>query len=100
MARLTRLQELKIHAKAAGLSVHTWSPGDGVTRYRFFDRVRCQSCLDVPGKDGLGRPCKNCGGSGYLHDDRQTYFGPANGRYTALGLKEAWAFVSGAKVNA
>lgn len=73
MPKLTRLQELEIHAKAAGLSVHTWSPGDGVTRYRFFD---------LP------------------ESEHQSYFGPASGRYTALGLKEAWAFVSGAKVNA
>ncbi len=27
---------------------------------------RCKSCLDVPGKDGLGKPCKTCGGSGYM----------------------------------
>jgi hypothetical protein len=25
---------------------------------------RCPSCLDVPGKDGLGRVCKRCKGSG------------------------------------
>ena len=58
---------------AAGLIVRTWSPGDGVTRYRFFSK---------PEADG------------------QSYFGPANGVYTALGLKEAWAFVAGAKVSA
>lgn len=27
---------------------------------------RCPKCQDVPGKDGLGRPCKGCGGSGWL----------------------------------
>lgn len=25
---------------------------------------RCQKCLDVPGKDGLGRMCKGCSGRG------------------------------------
>lgn len=25
---------------------------------------RCPACLDVPGKDGLGRTCKTCGGKG------------------------------------
>lgn len=27
-------------------------------------RERCTDCLDVPGKDGLGRPCKRCEGHG------------------------------------
>lgn len=74
MKKLTRLAELEIHAEAAGLIVRTWSPGDGVTRYRFFE--------DRPGRE------------------RQDYFGPENGIYTALGLAEAWTFVRGAKVNA
>lgn len=26
--------------------------------------TRCQKCLDVPGKDGLGRVCKGCNGTG------------------------------------
>lgn len=26
----------------------------------------CPDCLDVPGKDGLGRTCKRCGGSGVM----------------------------------
>jgi hypothetical protein len=63
----TRLQELQDYAKTAGLQVATWSPGDGTTRYRFFDKP----------------------GSG------QTYFGPANGIHTALGLKDAWTFLYG-----
>ena len=63
----TRLEELQEYAKGVGLTVHTWSPGDGVTRYRFFDR---------PGPG-------------------QTYFGPASATYTALGLKEAWNYVYG-----
>lgn len=25
---------------------------------------RCKHCQDVPGKDGLGRPCKHCNGAG------------------------------------
>lgn len=26
----------------------------------------CPACLDVPGKDGLGRPCKRCLGTGFV----------------------------------
>jgi hypothetical protein len=26
--------------------------------------ARCNACLAVPGKDGLGRPCKRCKGTG------------------------------------
>lgn len=50
-----------------GWEVHTWSPGDGVTRYRFFERA----------------------------PKGQTYFGPDNGRYTALGYKEAVQYAQG-----
>ncbi len=61
----TRLQELQDYAKSVGLTVATYSPGDGQTRYRFFD------------KSGPS----------------QTYFGPASGIATELGLKDAWNFV-------
>ena len=54
----SKCNQLKLH-------VATWSPGDGVTRYRFFKN---------PGND---------------------YFGPENGIYTALGLKEANVFLAG-----
>ena len=30
------MQELREHAKRVGLYIDTYSPGDGVTRYRFF----------------------------------------------------------------
>lgn len=61
----TRLQELQDYAKSVKLHVATYSPGDGTTRYRFFDK---------PGPS-------------------QTYFGPSSGIHTALGLKDAWNFV-------
>lgn len=54
--------------------VRTWSPGDGVTRYRFFTL----------------RP-----GQGTSADPTSDYFGPENGDYTALGRKEALAYASG-----
>ena len=38
MTRRTRLQALSDAARECGLHVDTWSPGDGVTRYRFFDK--------------------------------------------------------------
>lgn len=59
----SRLEELREHAKTGGLHVATWSPGDGVTRYRFFEK---------PGN---------------------SYFGPDNGVCTALGLKQAWKYL-------
>ena len=64
--KMTRLDELR-EMLPKSWQVHTYSPGDGVTRYRFFHNA----------------PAK------------QTYFGPANGAYTALGMKEAVAFAAG-----
>ncbi len=63
--KMTRLQELQDYAKTAHLHVATWSPGDGTTRYRFFTKAG------------------------------NTYFGPDNGIYTALGLKDAWNYLYG-----
>ena len=62
----TRLDELR-ECLPKGYSVETYSPGDGVTRYRFFHKA----------------PAK------------QSYFGPDSGIYTALGMKEAVAFAMG-----
>lgn len=56
-------------AARAGLTVYTYSPGDGVTRYRFT--------RDEDGRAGDG------------------YFG-CRALYTALGLAEALAFAEGA----
>lgn len=64
--RATRIDKLRSELPS-GYSIETYSPGDGVTRYRFFKNAP-----------------KN-----------QTYFGPDNGIYTALGYKEAEAFASG-----
>lgn len=66
MRRPTRLQELDDDLPAR-FQVHTWNPGDGVTRYRFFE--------DAP--------------------RNQSYSGPDNGIFTALGIKEAEAFAAG-----
>jgi hypothetical protein len=62
----TRLEKLRADLPP-GYTVYTYSPGDGVTRYRFFKNA----------------PAK------------QDYFGPDNGIYTALGYAEAEAFASG-----
>jgi hypothetical protein len=48
----------------AGIYFRTWSPGDGATRYRFF-------------RDPEGR---------------NSYFGPDDGIYTALGIAAALVF--------
>lgn len=52
-------------AANVGLHVSTWSPGDGITRYRFFT--------------GEGN----------------NYFGPGDGIHTALGRKDALLWLSG-----
>lgn len=62
----TKLQDLRA-ALPSGITVETYSPGDGVTRYRFF--------RNAPSK--------------------QTYFGPNNGIYTALGYKDAATYALG-----
>ncbi len=62
----SKAEQIK-EALPAGWTFHTWSPGDGVTRYRFFHNA----------------PAK------------QSYHGPKNGNFTALGFKEAMAFASG-----
>lgn len=59
--------QLNAAARKKGLFVEVYSPGDGKTRYRFFE-------LKGAYKD-------------------QDYFGPASGVYTALGAREAWAFL-------
>jgi len=55
-------------AHEAGLNVRTCSPGDGVTRYRFFPK-----------------------------DDPSSYFGPSNGIHTVLGAKAALAYCAGVR---
>lgn len=72
---MTRLESLQESAREAGYYVGTWSPGDGVTRYRFFRLAD-------------------------IKPDEQSYFGPANGVFTALGLKQARTWLSGASSSA
>ena len=59
-----------------GYHVETYSPGDGVTRYRFFDLAEMDR-KRVPMSE-------------------QTYFGPLNGVHTALGLAAAKKWLSNA----
>lgn len=61
----SRKENLSNAAARVGLYIRTYSPGDGETRYRFF---------------------KKKGNS---------YFGPGDGMYTALGIKEAETWLSG-----
>ena len=62
----SKLDTLNAELKNYGLSIDTWSPGDGVTRYRFFD-----------GSEQGG-----------------DYFA-SFGIFTALGWKEAVTFATG-----
>ena len=57
--------------EACGLALDTWSPGDGITRYRFIEQ----------------------------NDESIDYFGCSDvyKLYTALGLHEAYTWVRGFK---
>jgi len=70
-----RMDVLREMAHKAGYLVETYSPGDGTTRYRFFDLAEMQ-------RKGVSA-------------QEQTYFGPLNGVHTALGLAAAKKFLSG-----
>jgi hypothetical protein len=61
------MTQLQAASERVGLHVETYSPGDGVTRYRFF------VLADMPVS--------------------QDYFGPTNGVHTALGIRQAESFV-------
>lgn len=58
-----RMAELRAELPM-GFTVETYSPGDGITRYRFFENA-------APNQD---------------------YFGPGNGMHTALGYKKAFLY--------
>lgn len=64
-AGLTRIERLKKACELAGFYVNTYSPGDGVTRYRFTSNS---------------------------DDD---YFGPGHSDFTALGWRVAVAYATG-----
>ena len=70
LGTMTRQQQLTESAAMVGFRYATYSPGDGVTRYRFFTL-----------------------------DDDSSYFGPSNGVGTALGIREAESFVRGVMVG-
>lgn len=57
----------------------TISNGLRIAASRFLDNAksmrleRCQKCLDIPGKDGLGRTCKGCNGTGMVPDNNYSH---------------------------
>mgnify|MGYP003505936497 CR=1 FL=1 len=63
------LSQLNAAASKQGLYVAAYSPGDGKTRYRFFES---QVISRYPDQD---------------------YFGPANGLHTVIGAKAAWDYL-------
>lgn len=64
----TRIQQLEENLPR-NWKVFSHSPGDGQTRYRFFE---------------------DC-------DNNQNYFGPKDPKYTALGFSEAYAYARGVR---
>jgi hypothetical protein len=86
---MTRLELLELAARARGLTVRTWSPGDGQIRYRFFRIANFVSVDSLTGEVTLDSTLNTPGvGPG------QTYFGPADGIETTLGLNQAYRFLS------
>ena len=67
---MTRYQNLQLKAKQCGLSVAKWSPGDGMTRYRFYV-------------------------TGLYNDEGADYFALMNPTFTACGLGDAHTWVNG-----
>lgn len=62
---MSRLTDLQSRAARCNLHIRTYSPGDGITRYRFFT------------------------------DPANSYFGPSSGIGTVLGFKAAETFANG-----
>lgn len=89
--RISRKAELIGSAETMGLYVRTYSPGDGGTRYRFFKAEPCKNCGLIEAADD----CVDFERGIYHNSQPNGYFGPANGIYTAMGIKEAEAFLSG-----
>lgn len=71
------LNEIEQAAVTAGLSVATWAPGDGVTRYRFFKST----------------------GSPYADYHQGNALYTANGRKDAMAFIRAYGMGRGAKLN-
>ena len=85
-----------------GWYIDTWSPGDGVTRYRFFHRDGDYCVNKETSASGKIRNCSLTRLQAPIptqqHQccfEKSDYFGPSNGRYTALGYKEAATFAAG-----
>ncbi len=73
---MTKYQQLKEACGKVGVRVARWSPGDGITRYRFFTAINKL----------------------YLLDRDISYF-EADGDCTALGYKEACIYAKGRGAN-
>jgi hypothetical protein len=86
---MTRLEILELAARARGLTVRTWAPGDGAVRYRFF-RIRNFASVNPWTGEVTLDSTLNTPGAG----PGQTYFGPENGIETTLGLNQAYRFLS------
>lgn len=76
----TKIDDLNELAAKGDMFVRTYSPSDGITRYRFFHMQDIIDSLDID-------------------DEHQSYFGPKSGIYTALGIQEAIAFATGASMR-
>ncbi len=71
----TRFDELQVEAADRGFLVRRHSPGDGRTRYKFFEKAYVRRKYGAKGMQ------------------RQTYFGPASSACTVIGLKNAYHYL-------
>lgn len=51
---MTKLQQMENAAREVGIVLDTWSPGDGATRYRFFDAKSRECKCSVTQTDDNG----------------------------------------------
>lgn len=112
--RRTRRDELDEAAESVGLYIRTYSPGDGATRYRFFEKMsRTCECGDVfhahrncdyqnltaeacQSGHSEGSKIPRCGCKQFrATPSNSNYFGPESGIETVLGAEHARIYLRG-----
>lgn len=111
---MKRRDEIDQACERAGVYCRTYSPGDGVTRYRFFEKMSRTCECGHPfhhhnAADYNTMSAADCHSGHSEHSkipacpcqtfratpSNSSYFGPESGIYTALGFKEAMSFLAG-----
>lgn len=82
--RITRADVERL-AESCNVHVATWSPGDGMTRYRFT--VHARTCTANPNAETAGE--RYCGCLDYFGASGESNLG------TALGVRDAYTWLQG-----